>query len=39
MPKDKGIKEVAFLSNAEYLTESMARDLVDSGLDWLSGFC
>jgi radical SAM protein with 4Fe4S-binding SPASM domain len=34
--KDKGIKEVAFLTNAELLTKSMAERLVDSGLDWMS---
>ena len=34
--KEKGIKEVAFLSNAEFLTREMAERLVDSGLDWLS---
>lgn len=34
--KGKGIKEVAFLSNAEFLTEKMAEALVDAGLDWLS---
>jgi radical SAM protein with 4Fe4S-binding SPASM domain len=34
--KGKGIKEVAFLSNAEFLTKEMAEALVDAGLDWLS---
>lgn len=34
--KQKGIKEVAFLSNAEFLTTDMAEALVDAGLDWLS---
>jgi radical SAM protein with 4Fe4S-binding SPASM domain len=34
--KSKGIKEVAFLSNAEFLTKEMAEALVDAGLDWLS---
>jgi radical SAM protein with 4Fe4S-binding SPASM domain len=34
--KSKGIKEVAFLSNAEFLTKDMAEALVDAGLDWLS---
>jgi radical SAM protein with 4Fe4S-binding SPASM domain len=34
--KAKGIKEVAFLSNAEFLTKEMAEALVDAGLDWLS---
>lgn len=34
--KEKGIKEVAFLSNGELLTKEMAERLVDAGLDWLS---
>lgn len=34
--KGKGIKEVAFLSNAELLTPPIAEALVDAGLDWLS---
>jgi radical SAM protein with 4Fe4S-binding SPASM domain len=34
--KGKGIKEVAFLSNAEFLTKEMAEALVDADLDWLS---
>lgn len=34
--KDKGIKEVAFLTNAELLTHEMSEKLVDAGLDWLS---
>lgn len=34
--KDKGIKEVAFLTNAELLTSRMAEQLVDAGLDWMS---
>ncbi len=34
--KDKGIHEVAFLSNAELLTKKMAENLVDAGLDWMS---
>jgi radical SAM protein with 4Fe4S-binding SPASM domain len=34
--KEKGVKEVAFLSNAEFLTKEMAEALVDAGLDWLS---
>jgi len=34
--KDAGIKEVAFLSNAELLTNERAEELVDAGLDWLS---
>ncbi|MBF0249335.1 MAG: radical SAM protein [Alphaproteobacteria bacterium] len=34
--KDKGIKEVAFLSNAELLNAKIAEQFVDAGLDWLS---
>ena len=34
--KENGIKEVAFLSNAELLTPKIAEGLVDAGLDWLS---
>ena len=34
--KKKGIKEVAFLTNAELLTKEKAEKLVDSGLDWMS---
>lgn len=34
--KQKGIKEVASLTNAEFLTREMAEALVDAGLDWLS---
>jgi len=34
--KEKGLKEVAFLSNAEFLTKDIAEALVDAGLDWLS---
>lgn len=34
--KSRGIKEVAFLTNAEFLNKKMAEELVDSGLDWLS---
>lgn len=34
--KDKGIKEVAFLTNGELLTHEMSEKLVDAGLDWLS---
>ena|SRR5579883_1020509 len=34
--KERGIREVAFLSNAEFLTTEMAEALVDAGLDWLS---
>jgi len=34
--KDKGIKDVAFLSNGERLNEKIAMQLVDAGLDWIS---
>jgi len=34
--KDKGIKEVALLSNAELLKKDVAEKLVDAGLDWIS---
>ena len=34
--KQKGIKEVAFLSNAEFLDRKTAEALVDAELDWLS---
>ncbi len=34
--KQKGIKEVAFLTNAELLTPEMGEALVDAGLDWMS---
>ncbi len=34
--KQKGLKEVSFLTNAELLTEKMAEGLVDAGLDWIS---
>ena len=34
--KDKNIKDVAFLTNAELLTKKMADKLIDSGLDWIS---
>lgn len=34
--KAKGIKEVAFLTNAELLTPEIGRALVDAGLDWMS---
>ncbi|HWM49422.1 MAG TPA: radical SAM protein [Xanthobacteraceae bacterium] len=34
--KTAGIREVAFLTNAELLTAEHARGLVDAGLDWLS---
>ena len=34
--KQAGLKEVAFLSNAELLTADKAEALVDAGLDWIS---
>lgn len=34
--KDKGIKEVAFLTNAELLSHEISEKLVDAGLDWMS---
>lgn len=34
--KEKGIKEVAFLSNAELLDNKTAEQLVDADLDWIS---
>ena len=34
--KERGIKEVAFLTNAMILTPKMAEALVDAGLDWMS---
>lgn len=34
--KKRGIREVAFLTNAEFLTKEMAEALVNAGLDWLS---
>jgi radical SAM protein with 4Fe4S-binding SPASM domain len=34
--KQKGIREVAFLTNAELLTKEIAEQLVDAGLDWMS---
>ncbi len=34
--KDKGIKDVAFLTNGELLSEKMVRRLVDANLDWIS---
>jgi len=34
--KDKGIKDVAFLTNGERLSEKMAIDLTEAGLDWIS---
>ena len=34
--KKKGIKDVAFLTNAELLTDKKSKELVESGLDWIS---
>lgn len=34
--KKKGVKEVAFLTNAERLNEDMAEGLIRAGLDWFS---
>ncbi|HNW92472.1 MAG TPA: radical SAM protein [bacterium] len=34
--KERGIREVAFLTNGERLTEALAEALVGAGLDWLS---
>jgi radical SAM protein with 4Fe4S-binding SPASM domain len=34
--KEKGIKEVSLLTNAELMTAKMAEAIVDSGLDWIS---
>lgn len=34
--KEKGIKDVAFLTNGEQLREELSRDLIEAGLDWLS---
>jgi len=34
--KKAGIKEVAFLSNGERLSHTIAEQLVDAGLDWIS---
>lgn len=34
--KEKGIKDVAFLTNGERMTQSLAEQIVDSGLDWIS---
>jgi radical SAM protein with 4Fe4S-binding SPASM domain len=36
LAKSKGIREVAFLTNAGLLTEKMGQELVDAGLDWMS---
>ncbi len=34
--KDKGIPDVAFLSNGERLTPELSDELIDAGLDWIS---
>jgi len=34
--KDKGIKDVAFLTNGERLTPETSKKLIESGLDWMS---
>jgi sulfatase maturation enzyme AslB (radical SAM superfamily) len=34
--KEKGISDVAFLTNGERLTPSLVEGLVDAGLDWIS---
>jgi radical SAM protein with 4Fe4S-binding SPASM domain len=34
--KFKNIKSVAFLTNAELLTEKMSEEIIDSGCDWIS---
>jgi MoaA/NifB/PqqE/SkfB family radical SAM enzyme len=34
--KEHGIRDVAFLTNGERLTEELAAGLVDAGLDWIS---
>ncbi len=34
--KERGIRDVAFLSNGERLTQALAEGLVDAGLDWIS---
>lgn len=34
--KDKGIKNVAFLSNGERLNPNLTEELVNAGLDWIS---
>jgi len=34
--KEKEIKDVAFLTNGERLSENMAKDLIKAGLDWIS---
>ncbi len=34
--KEKGIRDVAFLTNGERLNEEIAAGLIDAGLDWIS---
>ena len=34
--KAKGIKHVAFLTNAELLTQNKCHQLIESGCDWIS---
>ena len=34
--KEKGIRDVAFLTNGERLTDEIATGLIDAGLDWIS---
>jgi len=34
--KEKGIKDVAFLTNAERLQPQLSAELIDAGLDWIS---
>lgn len=34
--KDKGIAEVAFLTNGLLLTEELAEEIIDAGLDWMT---
>lgn len=34
--KDKGIHDVAFLTNGERLNQNLIEELVDAGLDWIS---
>lgn len=34
--KEKGIPDVAFLSNGERLTPELSDELIDAGLDWIS---
>lgn len=34
--KDKGIKDVAFLTNGERLTPKLTEELIEAGLDWIS---